>query len=317
MQRRPLWIMAGIVAAAVILAAGAVGLMHWPAARSNAQTTPTTSPTAASIPAPTWTAGQSWTYNVSVSRIAPAVIGWYGYSTYGLVTEKVLGTVSTGFGDAYNVSVAGTFGMMGVYRTNLPQASETSSVTLTGFTWYRTTDLATIASVRSTHLEHNVTVRNATWSTDFTANLWVDYDPPLATWQFPLQANASWNVSSNATVHYSSSYKVIGTNVSLGGTHFANATIPIRFRLQTADFANLTTPAGTFWSLRVSAVVGPVTMEFPDHAVDLGLNATTDILSEPLHPIMSLWFSAKVGNVVKAIDWFGPARFEADLVSYS
>ncbi len=315
MARRPLWILTGIVAAAVIVAAGAIGLMDWQAARQNTQAA--TSPNVTSILPPSWTAGQAWTYNVSLTRIAPEVIGSYGDGLHGVVTETVLGTVPTAFGDAYNVSLAGTFAMQGAYSIAAPQSIGAANVSVHGYVWYRTSDLATIEAVRWVHFQHSTTVDNMTWTTDLSASIRIDYDPPLATWQFPLQSNESWNVSSNASVRYASAFELNGPNVTFGTTHYANATIPIRFHMETFEFSNVTTPAGTFWSLQASTLVGPVVMQLPDRGTDEGVNATTDLLTEPLHPIANLWFSAQVGNVVSDVNWFGPVRYEANLVAYS
>jgi hypothetical protein len=315
MQRRPLWILAGIVVAGVLAAAGAIGFMGWQAARQNTQAT---SPaTATSISPPTWTPGQSWTYNVTLARLAPEVVGWYGYSIQGLAKEVVQGTVTTPFGDAYNVSINGSFAIHGAYSGTPYGANATSTISLTGYAWYRTSDLASVQTVRTVQMTHSFAFGNSTWSTVYVATLRIDYDPPLGTWQFPLQANESWNVSSNATIHYASAYKFTGGNFTIGGSQYANVTIPIRFHMTTLDFANVTTPAGTFWSIHAVATVGPVLEPMPDQDLDPGVNATGDVLWEPLHPIASLWFSSQVGNVVQAEGWFGPVQYRAELVAYS
>ena len=301
--------------------------------------------TATSIPAPSWAVGDKWTYNVSLAStdqgellpqemtMQPAVPA--EAFLLGTLTETVSGSVSTPYGAAWNVTLDGTFGSAPprpiIFGTPTTQSVTGPTVTLTGYAWLRQSDLAPIYTLKSVHMEKNWTftynstwyagmMGNATYTFAFDATTQVWYAPALAIWQFPLEENTSWNVTSNATVHYASSFSVTGPNVTFSASHAANFTVPLRFSEHTGFFENVTTPAGTFRALPISASRASMRLQSSDPDANAVMNFTDASDLELPHPIATAWMSAQTGNVVKATFWTslidGP-RIEVDLVSYT
>ena len=300
------------------------------------------SPAAAtSIAAPAWKVGDRWTYNVSLAPLGEQEILPQEMTTtaptipsplvVGTLTEAVVGTVSTDSGAAWNVTLAGTLNV----REPAPMAGMQSlflpTVPVTGFVWLRQSDLAPVYSEKSVHLGTSWTLAfgnrtwytplaNATYALSYNATTQVWYHPPLTMWQFPLEENSTWAVRSNATIDYASTFAFSGPNVTFETNHSATFTVPVDFSMHTGFFENVTTPAGTFRALPVSAFRGPLFPEVPDRDASAMMNLTgaTD-LAMP-RGLGTAWFSASAGNVVKA-DTFsegveGP-RIELDLVSYT
>lgn len=308
-------------------------------------TGPTPSLSATSIPAPTWKVGDRWTYNVSLismseggflpSEMVPQPSMASETFLAGTLTETVSGTASTPYGTAWNVTVDGAFGSAPPRPIPLGgptvQAVSAPSITMSGFTWLRQSDLAPIYALKSIHLARNWTytlslagyngmLDNATYDLTFDATTQVWYAPPLAIWAFPLEENESWNATSNATVHYASSFRVTGPNVTFEWDHAANFSVPLRFAMVTGRFENVTIPSGTFRALPVSAARGTVDLRLADRDAGavMNLTAATDI--EVPRALSTAWFSAQAGNVVRASFWSGlvdDLRMELDLVSYT
>ncbi len=337
MQRKTLTLLA-VPLLAVALAASAVAFV--PGILNAFSAGPVT---ATSIAAPTWKVGDSWTYNVSFASMDEAqvlpeeMLLQPSVPTQALVlgtlTETVVGSVSTPYGAAWNTTVDASLGfgepapVVGTQPVLEPMAMH--AVTVTGFAWYRASDLAPVYAVKTVSMESTWTVNatlssmfgtlaNATYSLSYTSTTQIWYHPPLSVWRFPLAENESWNVSSNATLHYASSFDFEGPNVTFASNHTANFTVPLDFAMRTGTFENVTTPAGTFRALSVAAVH----REFPeiaDRDASAAMNLTGDMdLSMP-RALASAWFSGQVGNVVRAdlgLGLYGP-RVELDLVSDS
>ncbi len=299
---------------------------------------------AKSIPAPTWAVGDRWTYNVSLASFAEGELLPHEMVTQtttpsetflvGTLTETVAGSVSTPAGTAWNVTLDGTFGGAPPTPVILGDPSMQTvaepAVKVSGFAWLRESDLAPIYTLKSVHLERNWTftlnwsafggmIDNATYMLTYDATTRVWYSPALAIWSFPLEENESWNVTSNATVHYDSTFHVTGPNVTFETSHSANFTVPLRFSMHTGFFENVTTPAGTFRALPTSASRASMHLDVPDPDADAVMNLTDASDLEIPHPFATSWMSAAAGNVVKATFWTslidGP-RIELDLTSY-
>ncbi len=298
---------------------------------------------ATSIAAPSWKVGDSWTYNVSfgsmdTAQVLPGeMVSEPSMPTQafviGKLTETVVGSVSTPYGQAWNTTVDVTMGfaepqpMVGTQPVLQPMAMP--AATVSGFVWYRASDLAPVFAQKTVTLRSTwtanastflgyATLANATYALSYTSTTQVWYHPPLTVWQFPLAENESWNVTSNATIHYASSFEFTGPNMTFETSHSANFTVPIDFGMRTGSFGNVTTPAGTFRALSVSAFRGEAPV-IPDRDASAAMNLTGEMDFEMPHAVASAWFSSQVGNVVRAdvgLGFDGP-RVELDLVSYS
>ncbi len=300
---------------------------------------------ATSVPAPSWAVGDRWTYNISLASsdqgellphemvMQPAI----PTETFllGTFTETVSASVSTPYGAAWNVTLDGAFGSAPprpiLFGTPSIQAVAGPAVTLSGYAWLRQSDLAPIYTLKSVHMDRTWTftdnstgyagmMGNATYTFAFDATTQVWYAPALAIWEFPLEENTSWNVTSNATVHYTSSFSVTGSNVTIEASHAANFTAPLRFSERTGSFENVTAPAGTFRALPISASRASVRLESSDPDANAVMNLTDASDLELPHPFATASMSAQAGNVVKATFWTSPIdgpKVDVDLVSYA
>lgn len=302
-------------------------------------------PAVTSIAAPAWKVGDRWTYNVSLApagedeilpqemmpsspmTVAPLVVG--------TLTETVAGSVSTDSGPAWNTTLSGDLNlwtpapMTGAQTALEPLSMRT--VTVTGFVWLRQSDLAPVFSEKSVHMDATWTLSfgndtwygmlaNATYTLTYDATTQVWYHPPLAIWQFPLEQNTSWDVRSNATIGYASTFAISGPNVTWQSNHTAAFTLPVDFSMHTGFFENVTTPAGTFRALPAWASRGPVFPEVPDRDASALMNLTEETDLAMPRGFATAWFSASAGNVVKATTFtegFEGPRIQMDLVSYT
>lgn len=301
-------------------------------------------PAAFSIPAPSWAVGDAWTYNVSLASMAagdvlppemtPPTLPVEAY-LHGTVAERVASSVSTAEGDAWNVTLSGDLSLEPprpiVMDGPVVQGVSGPNVTWSGFAWVRQSDLALIYSLKTMHLERNWTLTYGTWdgygmlangtyTLTYDATLSVAYAPALTVWRFPLQENVTWNVTSNASVDYASTFQILGPNVTYASHHAGNFTVPVAFTMQTGMMGNATTPAGTFDAIPVSATRKPVSPKplDPEAAAVLNLTGETDL--DMPRAFATAWFSAQAGNLVKATyasPLFDGPRLEMDIVSYT
>lgn len=302
--------------------------------------------TATSISAPTWKVGDAWTYNVSFpslesQQVLPGEMMQPAMPTeafvLGTLKETVVGSVSTDYGSAWNVSLDVTMGFHEPTPVVGPQPvlepMSLPAVSVSGFAWYRTSDLAPVYVQKTATLASTWTVStgnmtgfgilaNATYSLTHTSTTRIWYHPPLTLWNFPLQENESWNVSSNATIRYASSFAFSGPNITFESNHTANFTVPLRFTVHTGTFEDVATPAGTFHALSVSVFHRePLVIPDRDASATMNLTGETDLDMPPA--LATSWFSGQVGNVVKTdlglagFNGFEGPRVELDLVSYS
>ena len=338
MQRKTLTLLA-VPVLAIALAASAVAFVPGILNALSTGSSPATS-----FAAPTWKAGDSWTYNVSLAswdagEILPGeMLPQSSMATeahvMGTLVETVVGSVDTPYGPAWNTTVNATLGfgnpqpMAGMQTTAAPLAIR--PVTVSGFVWYRASDLAPVYALRTVDIRSTWNtseswasefglLANQTCSLRYTATTQVWFAPPLVVWHFPLAENESWNVSSNATIHYTSSFGFQSGNATFESDHSMNFTVPVDFAMRTGTFENVTTPAGAFRALSVSAVHRTF-HEIPDRDASAMLNLTAATDVDMPHAFASAWFSAQAGNAVKAQVGLGGLegpRVELDLVSYT
>lgn len=299
--------------------------------------------TATSIGAPAWKAGDTWTYNVSLgtmvaSEILPSEMLVEPLPSsapvVGTLTETVVGSVSTDYGPAWNVTTDVAFYLGEPQPAAGSQPVMTSAsmpkATVSSFTWYRQSDLAPVYALKTVSLSSTWTANastftmwgmlaNATYSLSYTSTTQIWYHPPLAVYHFPLAQNESWNVSSNLTIRHDARFDFEGPNLTFSSSHSVNFTVPLDLAVRTGTFEDVTTPAGTFRALGVS-VAHRESWDIPDRDTSAMMNLTssTDVDMPPA--LASAWFSGSVGNVVRAevgLGGFDGPRVELDLVSYS
>ncbi len=337
MQRKMLTLLA-VPLLAIALAASAVAFV--PGILNAFSAGPSAAPSLAS---PSWKVGDTWTYNVSLGSMDAAVLPsemLVGTPVSneslvaGTLTETVVGSVSTPYGQAWNTTVDATLAVGEpqpvVGMQPMVDALSMRAMSLTGFVWYRASDLAPVYAVRTMRLGSTWTLNsglwtdygmlaNATYSLNYTATTAISFAPPLEVYAFPLQQNETWNATSNATVRFMSTFDFSGPNMTFETSHAVNFTVPLHLTMRTGRFENVTTPAGTFSALPVTASRGEFGI-VADRDASAMLNLTESMDVEMPHAFASVWFSGQVGNVVRAdvgLGGFEGPRVELDLVSYS
>lgn len=292
MRTKLLWMVVPAIAALLAIAAAGFGLGLWSLAA--------TSDAGAGVPV--WHTGDSWTYNVTLgSGDGDTAPTWSPFGLHGQVTETVAGTVSTPFGTAYNVTLAGTFGIEDHEGLLEPQNATVAGASLGGYAWYRTSDLATVQTVRTVHVNHTFEVFGGTDAFSYDAMTSVAFNPPIELWKFPLQANETWNVTSNATVEHASTVVFESPNATFSDHRNATFTIRLAFDAHTGLFENVTTPAGTFNALPTRYARAPfANLTQDDRISDPVVGFAEDCLRFEPRAFGSSWFSAAVGNVVRA-----------------
>jgi hypothetical protein len=321
MQRRALGVLIACLVAAIALSAVAFG----PAALRDLTSAPGgqtgTGPQATSIERPTWHTGDTWTYAINTTS---AGMRPDGPSASGSLTRTVVSADSS----QANVSVAGSFHvrwMVEVTPTaSPPDASRMAAcdgmfenATLGGYTWYRKSDLAIVKEVRTLAVEGSSMTPMGTYRASYQAAVETTFDPALMIWSFPLQANETWLASSNATIRASVEWHLSGPNVSWDYRSNFTAHAPVRLFLHSGEVETVTTPAGTFSSIPVSAgnpkldmASLPTSVASTDPAMELGREL-------PVRDHTSVaWFSGAAKNVVQAQVLVLSFRLNVALKSY-
>jgi hypothetical protein len=322
MGMRPL---ALIVATAAIVGIAIAAFAFGPANVAKLGTpTGGTNPQAASIAKPTWHVGDSWTYNVSSSQWDPLVASpvWGERSIFGTLTR----TVTSADESQYNVSVHGSFHLDDVFEMDRDGGFSNGSTmvlvrpflenaTVDGYVLYRASDLAEIKEVRTVHLTGSIWTEHGSFDASFTATVQTTFDPPLDVWAFPLRENATWNASSNATIHARTEWRLVGPNESFGFWHTFNATVPIALEFRSGELQNVSTPAGKFSAIPVRVGIAEIermTAEDREGPV-MGLGA--DECGRP-RLAAEAFFSGDVGNVVKAVAFVRGMKIVVELTSF-
>jgi hypothetical protein len=271
-------------------------------------------PGIASIALPSWSAGDRWTYRVTVGRASDTFdIATAESALLGTFTKTVVGTVDAGGATAYNVTLAADLsGSMAVSTEDSGEVQMTSA-NLEGYSWYRTSDLAKIRDVRTLSLEGRLETMYGTANVSWT--VWADtsYGPAWDLWAFPIEANETWPVGTNATVELRTAFRLDGPDLSFEYTRNASFVVPIAYTMQSGTAENVTTPAGTFETIRTFVSSIPDDVD-PDMATALSL------VDAAPHASLEAWVSPDVENVVRVVGTIGswaPLRLEVTLVSYA
>ena len=324
MHRKFLAVIVAVIVAAVAIASVAFG----PAALRNLSNPESNQPGNGGGPlptafdAPTWHQGDSWTYDVNTSS---RLMEPDGPSAVGSLTRTV---VSAG-ASQYNVSLEGSFHIRWmVDPTPVADPSGASAMLmcrgmlenapLSGYSWYRASDLALLKEVRSVSVRGSSMTTAGMYDASYSATIETTFDPALDVWSFPLRANETWNATSNATVHGWITWHLSGPKGSW--TDVANFTFsePVRLFLMSGEAVDVSTPAGTFPSIPVSMgrpeldlTHAGITTDPVDHA--MGLDHEVPV--ERNHA-MQAWFSGTAKNVVKAQMFAAGMRLNLVLSSY-
>lgn len=322
MRTKTIAIIAAFLAAIVAIAALALGpLKIMNLAAPGRGTNPV--PQATTITTPTWHTGDSWTYHVNASTFAPtqgdpAVVG------------NVTRTVVSADSSQDNVSVSGSFRVRpflgladdpefenaaATLPVVLPTPVIMQNASLSGFTWYRPSDLAELRDVRTIRLNGSIATPIGTFTATYTAKVVTTYNPAFDVWAFPIRENATWNASSNATIQVWIKWRLDGPNVDFEFGHNFTATVPVRLVLASGMVGDATTPAGTFPSIPVRLAVPPTILAGASTSFGVALGLGMDAWTLP-RVSTEVWFSGTVGNIVKAVIPAGGTRIVAELTSY-
>jgi len=106
-----------------------------------------------------------------------------------------------------------------------------------------------------------------------------------------------------------------GPNESFGFKHMFNATAPIRLMLQSGELEKVTTPAGTFSSIPVRVALPTIDRLATDDREGPVVGLGGDECGRP-RLAAEAWFSGDVGNVVRAVNFFGGMKIVAELASF-
>jgi hypothetical protein len=322
MQRRVL----GVVIACLVTAVAISAIAFGPAAFRDLGSPPGgqtgTGPHATSIERPTWHRGDTWTYTVNTTS---AGMRPDGPSASGTLTRTVVSADAS----QDNVSVAGSFHVRWMVdatpTANTADASRMAAcngmfenATLGGYTWYRASDLAIIKEVRTLDVEGSAMTPMGSYHASYKAVVETTFDPALNVWSFPLQTNETWMASSNATLRASVQWQLDGPNASWDFHSNFTARMPVRLFLHSGEMETVTTPAGTFTSIPVSAgsprldvASAPASVATADHAMGFD----HEIPGERDRATVA-WFSGTVKNVVQSYVFALGFRLNLTLKSY-
>ena len=326
MQRKFLGVLAAGVIAAVAIAAiafGPAGLGNLSSPGSNPNEPGTvTRPQPTAFDAPTWHQGDSWTYEVNSSSrsLQPD-----GPAASGHLTRTVVSASAS----QYNLSLEGAFHVRWMVEpTPLADASGAPAMTMcqsmlenatvSGYSWYRASDLALQKEVRTVAVHGSSRTDAGVYDASYSATVETTFDPALDVWSFPLKANETWNATANATVHGWIQWQLSGPSVSWKEVANFTYTHSVRLFLMSGEAVDVSTPAGTFSSIPVSMgrpeldlTHAQITSDPADRAIGLD----HEVPVERNHA-MQAWFSGTAKNVVKVQMFAAGMRLNLVLSSY-
>src|SRR3989442_4292720 len=206
-------------------------------------------PQASSIGVPTWHVGDFWTYHLNASSAVPT---WSAF----VVAGNVTGMVTASDGGQYNVSVHGSFhveslidvarsGDFGNATIMLWSRTFMENATVDGYTLYRASDLAELRDVRTVRITGSIWTEVGTFNASYTTKVDTTYEPALDVWAFPISENETWNVSSNATIHVWTKWRLDSPNEDFEFGHNFTVTLPIRLLAHFGMAEDVTTPPET------------------------------------------------------------------------
>ena len=321
MQTKSLRITALAAVVAVAIAAVALGPLNL-GNLGGPGTTNGNTPQSSSIGTPTWHTSDTWTYDVNASSPDTTDTMWGRPSVTGSLTR----TVVSADGSQYNVSVQGSFHIgrlidplrdpdIANASIRVLGHSNLDNATVVGYVLYRTSDLATVMEVRTVQVSGSIWTEARTFNASYTVKVETTYDPPLDVWSFPLRENESWNVSSNATIHVWTKWRLDGPNMYFEYGRNFTATVPIRLHLMSGASMDVTTPAGTFSAIPVRLALPGADLRTVDDRLGVVMGLGTDAFVEPRVPVET-WFNGTAKNVVQAVGRAGGLRVDAVLASY-
>jgi hypothetical protein len=308
-----------LVATGILVALAIVAVALGPANLLNLRApTGGNTPQASSIGVPAWHVGDFWTYHVNASSAVPT---WSSFVLAGNVTR----TVTASAAGQYNVSVNGSFhvervvdlarsGDFGNATIMLLSHTFMENATVDGYTLYRASDLAEQMDVRTVRITGSIWTEAGTFNASYTAKVVTTYDPALDVWAFPINENETWNVSSNATIHVWTKWRLDAPNEYFEFGRNFTVMLPIRLLAHSGMLEDVTTPAGTFSAIPVRLTLPPLDIA-PDDRLTPAMEIGAAGWMEPRVPAVA-WFSADVGNVVKAATPVGGARVVTELTGF-
>jgi hypothetical protein len=248
-----------------------------------------------------------------------------GPSASGSITRTVVSADAS----QDNVSLAGSFHIRWMVDATPEAAMADASrmaacngmfqnATLGGYTWYQASDLSIVKEARTLEVEGSTMMTMGTYRASYKAAVETTFDPALKVWSFPLQANETWMASSNATIRAAVHWQLTGPDVSWDFHSNFTVHVPVRLFLHSGEVADVTTPAGTFTSIPISAgrpapdvASAPASTPSTDHAMGFG----HEVPVERDHASVA-WFSGTAKNVVQAYVFALGFRLNLALKSY-
>jgi len=256
---------------------------------------------------PSWHEGDRWTYEVNASSSHESPVAAYegAASATGNLTRTVVSADET----MYNVSVEATFHAQWMLNptpdevgasgsTMLDDRMSFKDVTVDGYTWYRTSDLAILKEVRTVAFGGSFQTDSGSYNVSYTATVETTYDPAFDVWAFPLDANDTWNATSNATVHVMTNWTVESPHGAWGFWKDLTFTRPVRLFLMSGAPEAIVTPAGTFPSIPVRIGLPHIDREQASDHTEGAEGLDHDVPVARDHSVEA-WWSGTAKNVVQ------------------
>src|SRR5437879_12063294 len=177
------------------------------------------------------------------------------------------------------------------------------TATVEGYTLYRASDLAELRDVRTVRITGSIWTEVGTFNASYATKVDTTYEPALDVWAFPLNENETWNVSSNATIHVWTKWRLDAPNEYFEFGHNFTITLPVRLLAHSGMVEDVTTPPGTFSAIPVPPTLPTLDVVTNDRLTP-AMGVGGDGWMEPRVPAVAL-FSAAVGDVVKGATAFG------------
>lgn len=266
------------------------------------------------VEVPTWTVGDRWTYNVTLSESPgdePMPLSGPGLT--GVVTKEVTSVA----GGAYNVSVV--VAASGAMATTMEGSLDVrvTEASLEGYTLFRTSDLARLMDVRTAHIEVDAMTLMGPVHGSLTLTATAAYEPTWDAWAFPIDETDDWDVRTNATVEVTSLLRIDGVSGDLEIGKNASFRVPLNYSVTSVGLEDVVTPAGTFAAMHAFVTLPEFDLDLNDE-ISLILALDGDSIGVP-NVALDVWFGESVGNVVRATASAGLSRtamLEVVLVEY-
>lgn len=312
MVTRRLTIVAIVAAVSIAFVAAIVANPGFLGSLGNPPSTPNQETPAVEVP--TWTVGDRWTYNVTLSAPSgDAQIARSSPSLTGVVTKEVTSVA----GGVYNVSVLVT--ASGAMATTWEGSLDVrvTEASLEGYALYRTSNLARLMDVRSAHVEVDAMTPMGPVHGSLTFTAEATYEPAWDAWAFPIAETDDWDVRTNATIKVTSVLRIDGVSGYFEIGKNASFTVPLNYSLTSAGLEDVITPAGTFSAMHAFVTLPQFDLDLDDEmALILALDGDSVGVS---NVAVDVWFGESVGNVVRATASAGLSRtaiLEVVLVEY-